>query len=190
MEQVKKSKTVGQVAVVGAKLLLICALVAGIISFVYTLTDEQYEKNITETKNQALGEIFGLSSMPTSKTISDVVSEETVYEVYDGETFIGYCVEVKQPGFGGDVELMVGYDPTLSICGVSVVAHAETPGFGAKAAEAAYLEQYADKRGELTLGEDIDAISGATISSRAVNDAVNFATETLQGILAEREGAQ
>ena len=50
----------------------------------------------------------------------------------------------------------------------------ETSGFGAKAREEAFYGQYIGKTGQLTLGQDIDAISGATITSTAVNDAINL----------------
>ncbi len=187
MEQ-KKRSAVFSAAAVGAKLLLICALVAGIISFVYALTIDAYEKNLQNTKNQAIGSIFSLSS-PVCEQISDDGASETVYKVYEGERFVGYCVEVKRGGFGGDVELMVGYTEAGEVGGVSVVAHAETPGFGARITEAAFLDQYKGATGDVTLGEGIDAISGATISSKAVTDAVNLATASLQSTLA-KGGAQ
>ena len=58
MEKTKK-RTVLDAAIIGLKLLLICAVIAGIVSFVYDLTLEQYEANIQETKNKAIGQIFG-----------------------------------------------------------------------------------------------------------------------------------
>ena len=58
MEKTKNNK-VFSVAVIGIKLLLICAIIAGIVSFVYDLTLKQYEQNIQETKNKAIGQIFG-----------------------------------------------------------------------------------------------------------------------------------
>ena len=81
MEQVKKKGASWQVALIGLKLLLICAIVAGVVSFVYALTADQYEKNIRETKNQAIGEIFGRSELICEELPFD--GEETVY---DGET--------------------------------------------------------------------------------------------------------
>ena len=55
----------------------------------------------------------------------------------------------------------------------------ETPGLGSRVQEAAYLDQYKGQSGTLTLGEDVDAIAGATVSSRAVLNGVNRAVEIL-----------
>lgn len=188
MENVKKSNPTLQFLLIGLKLLLICAIVAGVVSFVYSLTAAQYEKNIQETKNRAVGEIFGLAA-PTSEILTAEGVEETVYKVFDNGTFVGYCVEVKSAGFGGDIEMMVGYTADCTILGVSIVSLSETPGLGAKVNESAFLSQYAGKVDQLELGTDVDAISGATISSRAVTDGVNKASQSLQAVLSENGGA-
>lgn len=187
MEKTVKQNGTIQSLLVGLKLLLICAIVAGVISFIYSLTAEQYEKNIQATKNDAIGEIFGLEA-PTCKEIAK--GDTTVYTVYNGDTLIGYCVESASAGFGGDVALMVGYGADRALLGVSVIAHSETPGLGAKVAESAFLDQFKGQSGALVLGEGVDAVSGATISSRAVTNAVNLATEALETALSEQNGGE
>ncbi len=181
MENVKKKGSTWQTLAIGAKLLLICAIVAGVVSFLYALTAEQYEKNIRQTKNAAIGEIFSLIDLST--VTLPYGGEETVYKVTQGEKIVGYCVEVKSAGFGGDIEMMVGYTADKRVLGVSIIALSETPGLGAKVAEDDFLSQYEGKGGALVLGSDVDAVSGATISSRAVTDGVNRATEALQTAL-------
>ena len=102
-----------------------------------------------------------------------------MYEVLEGDRVVGYCVELASPGFGGDISMTVGFEADGRILGVSIVSLSETPGLGSRVQEAAYLDQYRGQSGPLTLGEDIDAIAGATISSRAVTDGVNRAVEIL-----------
>ena len=183
MEHTKKS-SFWQVASIGLKLLLICAIVAGVVSLVYGLTNDTYYENLEKTKNEAVGKIFGMENL-TREELGDGVSA-----VFDAEgTLIGFSVETKSGGFGGDVELMVGYNALGEVVGVRVIAHSETPGLGAKAAEDFFLSQYEGQSGEVVLGEDVDAISGATISSKAVTDGVNAATETLKAVLAAKGGA-
>lgn len=188
MENVKKSNPTLQFLLIGLKLLLICAIVAGVVSFVYSLTAEQYEKNIQETKSRAVGEIFGLAA-PVCEELTAEGIEETVYKVFDNGALIGYCVEVKSAGFGGDIEMMVGYTADCKILGVSIIAMSETPGLGAKVSETTFLSQYAGGGDQLELGVDVDAISGATISSRAVTDGVNKASHSLQQVLSANGGA-
>ena len=176
------------VLLIGLRLLLICAVVAGIISFVYAVTKPKAEANLKATKDAAISEIFGTSEASDGK--------DGFYTVRYGERLAatGYCIESTAGGFGGDLILMVGFDEGGNILGVSIVSLSETPGLGARVNDADYLSQYVGKSGSLTLnkdgGSDIDAISGATISSRAVLSAVNAATERLQTYLASGGDAQ
>ena len=192
-----KAKTVSQSSkkdvtaalMIGLKLLLICAIVAGVVSLVFHVTLEKYEANLQKTKDEAVADIFGVEGL-TSRALPAEGIKETVYEVCGADgALIGYCVEVDGKGFGGSIGLMVGYNAACEIVGVRVVAHSETPGLGAKIKDASFLEQYEGKADEITLGEDVDAIGGATVSSRAVTEAVNRASASLQAVLSQNGGA-
>ena len=178
MENTKK-RTFWSIAVIGVKLLLICAIVAGIVSFVYDLTLEKYEDNIKETKNKAIGQIFGKDGLACDEVA------EGVYTVKENDILIGYCVEATGKGFGGDIQLMVGYTVDQKIVAVEIIGHSETPGVGDKVKNSDYLAGYSDKVGELTLGTDVDKIAGASVSSRGVMAGVNAATKMLQAYLAQ-----
>ena len=114
MENTKKNKVLS-VAVIGIKLLLICAIIAGIVSFVYDLTLKQYEQNVQETKNKAIGQIFGKEGLDCQEVA------EGVYTVKENGVLIGYCVEAAGKGFGGDIQLMVGYDVEQKIKSVEII---------------------------------------------------------------------
>lgn len=182
MENTKK-RTALNVAVTGLKLLLICAVIAGIVSFVYDLTLETYEANIQKTKNEAISRIFGKEGLVCREVAADV------YAVEENDVLIGYCVEAAGKGFGGDIQLMVGYTADQKIVAVEIIGHSETPGVGDKAKNPDYLANYAGQGGELTLDADVDKIAGASVSSRGVIAGVNAATKALQAFLAEG-GAQ
>ncbi len=108
----------------------------------------------------------------------------------DGET-VGTAVKTyTKNGFGGEVWLMVGFNPDGSISNYSVLEHKETPGLGSK------MDQWFTKEGKGSIigkkpgtaglkvrkdGGDVDAITAATISSRAFLDAVNRASAALAG---------
>ncbi len=82
----------------------------------------------------------------------------------------------EKQGFGGPVYVELALDSEGKITDIVIGddRFSETSGFGAKAREEAFYGQYIGKTGQLTLGQDIDAVSGATITSTAVNDAVNL----------------
>lgn len=172
----KNSRPAAEALLIGLKLLLVCAVVSAVISGVNALTADKYSANLTEEKRKAIVQIFDSESV----TYREIPAEgAVVYEVLEGDAVKGYCVEIASAGFGGDIGLMVGYEADLSLRGVGIVSLNETPGLGARVKEEAHLAQYKGKQGVLTLGKDVDAITGATISSRAVLDGVNRATEIL-----------
>jgi electron transport complex protein RnfG len=93
-------------------------------------------------------------------------------------------------GFSGLVRLMVGFDPKGDIIRISVLEQKETPGLGTKMTDAEFKDQFNGKIPPVKVkkdGGDIDAITAATISSRAFTDAVNRAYNSLKaaGKLAE-----
>ena len=183
-----KSNSVWNAAGIGLKLLLICAIIAGLVSFVYSLTEDTYNENIKATKELAVGKIFkgAADTRLPYEEIAQVDGGAVVSAVYEGDDLLGYCVEIKTPGFGGDIELMIGYRADKTILGVDVVSHTETPGLGSKSADAEYLKNnYSGKGGSLAAGVDVDMISGASVTSSAVLTGVNRATAALEQALSK-----
>ena len=93
-----------------------------------------------------------------------------------------YCVEVGPTGFGGAVDTMVGIDSDGKVTGISVIsASSETPGLGARSTEPEFQAQFAGQVGtEVAVAKDggsIDALTGATITSRAVSEGVVAAAQ-------------
>ncbi len=93
----------------------------------------------------------------------------------------GRVVEVMATGYGGQFLVTVGIDPGGTITGVMVGENQETVGLGKNAEKPEFTGQYVGKSGEIGLvksgaaGNQVDALTGATITSRAVTDAVNEA---------------
>lgn len=107
------------------------------------------------------------------------VQEGGIYYVYsDDGDLIGYAFEATGKGYGGDISLLVGVnsDKDLTIRKVSVLSHSETPGLGSRITEEEFISQFNNKPIEAiklrSNNGEIDAITGATISSTAVVDAV------------------
>jgi len=104
---------------------------------------------------------------------------------YKGGEYVGTAVETyTMKGFSGLIKLMVGFKPDGSISNISVLEHKETPGLGTKMAEPKFKDQFINKNPESFKlkvtkdGGNVDAITAATISSRAFSDATDRAYQT------------
>lgn len=168
-------------------LLIIAAAAALILSLVNSLTADTIAEHAAAKRQSAM-----LSVMADADTFSELYStDETVAGItgaYKGTVFQGYCVEVSPNGFGGAISLMVGVDKGGSVTGVAILDHSETAGLGAKADSPDFLAQYVGKSGTVTVnrgGNAINAISGATITSKAVTEGVNTALTAVLNYNAE-----
>ncbi len=169
----KELSTPAFIASITLKLLLICAVVAAMLAIANAITAPIIAQNELEKKEAALTDLFPeLTDYHTLELAYENVS--AVYAVKDGENYAGYAVEVSPKGFGGGVNLIIGIDLDRSVKGIKVISHSETPSVGTKALDDSYLTRYISLGGgSLALGTDIDAVSGATITSRAINAGVN-----------------
>jgi len=102
--------------------------------------------------------------------------EDELYTVYSDGDRIGDAFTAVAKGYGGNINVLVGLQDEETIKGIIVISHTETPGLGSKITEAFFTDQFLSVTVEDVAlrrdGGQIDAITGATISSRAVAEAV------------------
>ena len=163
----------------------------GVLAYIRNNTQERIENQVLEfVKGPAIRAIFeGAGNNPVTDrfTLKDGDVERTFFVgVFDGEPR-GVAFETAGKGYGGDVGLMVGIDvKDNQLMGVSVTTHGETPGMGAKAkSDPSFAAQFTGLALEQTVavtqdGGSISAISGATITSRAVSSAATDADKIYQ----------
>ncbi|MBW2584145.1 MAG: RnfABCDGE type electron transport complex subunit G [Deltaproteobacteria bacterium] len=163
----------------------------GVLAYIRNNTQERIENQVLEfVKGPAIRAIFeGAGNNPIADrfTLKDGDIERTFFVgVFDGEPR-GVAFETAGKGYGGDVGLMVGIDvKDNQLIGVGVTTHGETPGMGAKAkSDPSFTAQFMGLALEqpiaVTLdGGSISAISGATITSRAVSSAATDADKIYQ----------
>ena len=183
--KIKKESSALYFLRIGGTLLLICAIVALVLSFVNTVTQDKIAQNETEQKRTAMVELFGSDKIEYTeldRLESDGERVEAVYRVAEDGSTVGYSVLVLSPGFGGDVQLMVAVTADKTVIGVKIVSMSETPGLGTRVDDADYLSQYAGVTAGLSASE-VDMISGATKSSKAVLNGVVDALAALDGHL-------
>lgn len=158
-------------------LLLICMVVTAALAFTYQLTAPVIAEINERNANAARGELLPQGEGSFSEVKAQLL--ENVSEVYKADNGAGMVFTTLDKGFGGQITVMVGIDSEGAITGVKVTKHTETPGLGTKAMTAEYLSQYQGQKAVTRSGEpgetQIDAITGATITSNAVYRAVESA---------------
>ena len=115
----------------------------------------------------------------------DGVKVDSVSDVYAADNGTGYVITSNAKGYGGTITVMSAFTPDGTLKQIKVTEAQETPGFGSKvAATPSYWERYKGKDAgkALVLNQDIDAETGATISSKALLRAVNSAIEAYNAI--------
>ena len=167
-------------------LLLITAVVAAALAGVNAVTAPVIEElNAQKTQNAIMAVLPG----GFDTEITDFADETgIVSKVYQGAN--GYALEVGPGGFDNTITMMVGIDNEGKVLGISIVSHTETAGLGAVAAAStsageAFRGQFVGTSGSVAVSKDggaLDAITGATITSRAVCVGVNAALACVAGL--------
>lgn len=179
-----------------ALILFAITLVSGLLlGLVYQVTAEprrlQQEKKIQEACQTVFAQAQRFEELAytpgeelTQQLAGDGVKLGTVYQALDeAGGFLGYVIETTSgEGYGGSITLYVGITQEGSLSGISILSISETPGLGMRAEEV-LVPQFAEKpAAEFTYTKtgsstdsEIDAISGATITTKAVTNAVNGA---------------
>lgn len=187
-------------------LAVIAVVAAGALAGVYVLTkdaiDKEQQKKSQTAMEQVLPKFQGTTEAVPVQARQGDKNDVTVNLAYnnDGSLF-GAAVETyTDKAFGGSFTIMVGFDAEGTIIGTAVVKAAETPGLGDKIKTEKFNGQFAKKQlrpwdvdGGLSVTKDggqVDAITAATISSRAFCDAVNRAAEAYQKVLNQKGVAQ
>ncbi|MDO4554668.1 MAG: RnfABCDGE type electron transport complex subunit G [Lachnospiraceae bacterium] len=174
-------------------ILFVITLVAGLLlGAVYEVTKNPIAAQEAKTKAEAQKGVFAdaseFSQIDVDQAIageveSNGVTVDEVYEAVDASgAHLGYVVQATSPNsYGGDVTLMVGVTADGTSNGYSLLTINDTAGLGMNAQKDEFKDQYAGKQVEsfevtktgASADNQIDAISGATITSNAVTEAVN-----------------
>lgn len=160
-------------------LLLIATVVAAALALVNQITAPIIEQANAEKTQKAIAVVLpgGYETEITDFTDDTGL----VSKVYKGAN--GYAIEVTPAGFDNTITMMVGVDFEGKVLGISIISHTESAGLGAVAAGSnsagvAFREQFIGLSGSVSVSKDggtVDAITNATITSRAICDGVNAA---------------
>lgn len=193
--------------VLTVKLFVITAIVAVLLGVVNMVTEPIIAQNNEKTFQDNMKELlpdadrFDLDGTKLPPEKEEGVKVSDVYCGLEGDNILGYVTSVVcTEGYGGDIDVMVGVrddNGAAKIAKVKVTAMSETPGLGAKS-QSDWINQYdglgagieVDKNGSAASAEyKVDAISGATITSKAVTKAVNAAIDAVQAVIDDNTAA-
>ena len=186
---------------VAGTLTAISLVVAALLGFVNSITKDKIAEIEAENTRIAMsavapeGSEFG-DKMDIPQAVVDAASAQggkltEMYPVTNGGAEAGYVMKISASGSQGSIVMMVGVDASKAITGISVVSHSETSGIGTKvvgnepnAAGVPVLDQFIglSGAGTLTVGGNITAVSGATVSTKGINMGANAALAAVEAL--------
>ena len=175
----------------------ICTLVLAVVNgFTSVVVNENKQASQIIAREKVLPEADTFEKVDSSR-LGFTELKYAVNDIYKGTkagNTVGYTALVAPQGYGGKIEMIVGFDTNYTITGLDIISMSETPGLGAKIKENEFINGIITKnaniglnvvKGNASKNNEINAVTGATISSKAVTDGINCAVSAVKFI---REG--
>jgi|LSQX01.1.fsa_nt_gb electron transport complex protein RnfG len=184
----------GKVVRLGLILFAITAVCSAALAFAnaatHTIIEKRNEEANIVARQAVLSEADRFEKIENLEAIASEVNPNEpeaiveAYAGYKGDEIVGYTVKTNPKGYAGGIEMLTGFKLSdKSIEGITIINQSETPGLGAKAAESNFQDQFKGKDGSqpikviksgAAVDNQVDAITGATITSNAVVNGVNL----------------
>jgi len=182
----KKDDSIFKIAI---NLTIACLISGCIIAGTYFFTADTAVKAEIKMRDETMK-----TMVKDSTDIKEIKNKDGWYEVYKDNELMGYIIPTETKGYGGKINILVAVDKEYKIITFKIITSNETPGLGDNASKEPFASQFVGKGIEnmkvtkdSTDKEDIQAISGATITSKAVTLGIKNAIEELKVYL---EGAE
>ena len=164
-------------------LFVICLVMTALLGLTDKVTAPKISERAKQTEDNARLQVFGAAdSFGEENTVSLDGADYTYYEALDADgNVLGTVFTTSANSYGGEMRIMTGVGLDGKVTGVEILDISDTPGLGMNAKKPAWLAQFTDKTAGIAVskkgaaGNEIDALSGATISSKAAVTAVNTA---------------
>ena len=178
-----KNSKAKEIIVPAVSLFLICVVVTALLALTNAVTAPKIDALAVETQEATKKQV--LSSADSFSEEKQVEKDGVSYTYYDGlasdGSVVGYVFVTSAKGYGGDISVMVGVLGDGTVAGVNILSINETAGLGMNAKNQSFLDQFLGKSGEIGVAKnnpsdtEIQALTGATITSSAMATAVNTA---------------
>jgi len=165
----------------------VCVICAFFLAFVYGVAKDKIEINAKKRMEDAIS-----SLAPEAATIKKIeAGTGIIYQLIDAKNdLIGYTFLAEGQGYQGKIKILAAIDPSLEyLKGIEIIELIETPGLGAKIQDIPFRKQFNELKvspsieclkGDSTRNNQVKAITGATVSSRAVVNILNKRIEELR----------
>ena len=162
---------------------LICFLASSVLAVVNGITEPKIKEQKAKEEGLALREALPQAQSFTPRYQDDKI---TYYYSYDNNNKLnGFVISSKAKGYSSDIETVAGLSLNLEIVGIKILSQSETPGLGNRIIEPAFLGQFQGKG--LGTFNEVQAITGATISSGAVINSIKSKISELREELLQEE---
>lgn len=174
---------------------IICVVAAAALAIVNGVTQGPIQSRALQQNSEALAALFPEAGKDGQNyqelTVPEGGDLDFAFQVQQNGQNIGHAGKTTVQGYGGPIEVVFGLMPDGTLRGVAVGGSdfKETEGLGSKTKDAAFTDQFKEKSPPLELGQDVDAVAGATVSSAAVVNGVNKGADALLALANGGNGA-
>jgi H+/Na+-translocating ferredoxin:NAD+ oxidoreductase subunit G len=164
----------------GIILMLFCVISAGGLAYVYLFTQPRIDLNAKLAFENSLREV-----VPAAANFTEIkLGDQKIYSGLKDNKRVGYAIPVSPRGYSGPIDMLLGLDLKGKVVGIKILNQRETPGLGANIVKPDFWRQFLGKTAQSPLEpkKDIEAITGATISSRAVCNGTRLALELFKKV--------
>ncbi len=191
-----KENKVKAILIPAVSLLIICVVVTALLGVTNSVTAPKIEQLAAETEAAAKQAVLtDAVSFSEEKQIEKDGNAYTYYEGFSAEEgTVGYVFRTSAKGYGGDIAVMVGVKTDGTVAGVNILSISETAGLGMNATNESFLSQFLGKSGTIGVLKngssetEIQALTGATITSKAMASAVNQALALFETVGGAQNG--
>ncbi|HMM22811.1 MAG TPA: RnfABCDGE type electron transport complex subunit G [Selenomonadales bacterium] len=173
---------------IGMNLTIACLLSGAIIAGTYAVTAPVAAKERVNLKNKAMKELVA-----DAQSFKAIEGKTDWYTAEKDGKIVAYVVPAESKGYGGAIKMLTAVTPEGKIIDYKILAHNETPGLGDKASEPKFSKQFAGKKAEdlevvkVPTDKNIQALTGATITSRAVTKGIREAVEQVAAYASQKK---
>lgn len=179
-----------QILIPTISLFIICTVAAVLLAFTNVATADKIIQRAADMAKASQSKVLDTATAFADNTIT-VAGKEYIYQIGTAEngSVAGYVFTTSANGYGGPVKIMTGVDMDGTVHKIEILdVSKETPGLGLNATNESFYNQFTKKKAAIEVvkgnadGNQIKAITGATITSRAVTKAVNEALSVFEAV--------